>query len=54
MNGLPDGYGEYTWANKSNYKGEFKQGVRSGTGIWKKDDTENCETYNGSYLYDYK
>lgn len=37
VNGLPDGYGEYTWANKSNYKGEFKQGVRSGIGSWRKN-----------------
>lgn len=42
MNGLPDGYGEYLWADGSSYKGDFKQGLRNGFGIWKKNNLPHC------------
>jgi hypothetical protein len=51
--GYPDGYGKYTWENKSYYEGYWKRGLREGkgtmhfiyengtdsalTGFWKKD-----------------
>ena len=35
MNGLPEGYGEYWWQDSSSYIGDFKQGLRSGYGVWK-------------------
>jgi hypothetical protein len=34
VNGLPEGFGEYVWTDKSRYKGDFKQGLRNGYGYW--------------------
>lgn len=34
MNGLPEGTGIYLWNDGSKYEGDFKQGLRSGQGIW--------------------
>lgn len=34
-NGMPDGYGEYTWSNKEVYKGNFKKGDKDGQGEMK-------------------
>lgn len=34
MNGLPEGFGIYIWNDGSKYEGDFKQGLRSGKGIW--------------------
>ena len=31
---MPEGFGEYLWKDKSYYKGDFKQGLRSGYGFW--------------------
>jgi hypothetical protein len=42
------------WSDGSNYKGDFKQGVRNGFGIWKKSDSKNSESYRGHYLLDRK
>jgi hypothetical protein len=42
------------WSDGSNYKGDFKQGVRNGFGIWKKNNEKNCECYRGHYLLDRK
>jgi len=30
----PEGYGEYYWENKSNYRGQFLSGMRHGRGVW--------------------
>ena len=32
--GKPSGYGEYFWFDGSSYKGEFKDALRSGFGIY--------------------
>ena len=34
VNGKPEGYGEYNWANKTHFKGLFKNGLRHGMGLW--------------------
>jgi len=36
VNGKPNGHGLYTWANRSYYDGEFKNGLKHGKGKWKK------------------
>ena len=36
QNGKPCGYGEYTWANGTSYKGIFFNGLRDGRGVWKR------------------
>ena len=50
MNSVADGYGEYYWTDGSVYKGDFKQGVRHGYGIWKDEN----ETFKGHYRLDRK
>lgn len=46
-NGLPDGYGEAWFANKSYYKGHFSNGVMEGKdGFFRFD---NGDTFNGSF-----
>ena len=50
MNGVADGYGEYHWSDGSRYKGDFKNGVRHGYGIWEDDN----EQYKGIYRMDRK
>lgn len=50
VNSVADGYGEYYWSDKSVYKGDFKQGVRHGYGIWQDDN----EIYKGNYRLDRK
>lgn len=52
MNGLPEGYGHYVWSDKSEYKGDFKQGYRNGYGIW--IDEKKKLKYQGHYLLDRK
>lgn len=47
---MAEGYGEYFWADGSFYKGDFKQGVRHGYGIWQ----DQKEIYKGSYRMDKK
>lgn len=54
MNGLPEGFGEYTWGDGSNYKGDFKQGLRSGYGLWCISLANDCEKYQGHYSMDKK
>jgi hypothetical protein len=34
VNGKREGYGEYTWANGSNYKGEWKNNLQHGKGVF--------------------
>jgi hypothetical protein len=41
MNNFPEGYGEYVWSDGSNYKGDFKQGLRNGFGIWRRSIKKN-------------
>ena len=53
MNGLPEGYGEYSWNDGSHYKGDFKQGSRNGYGIWQ-DPKNTGEVYKGHYMIDKK
>jgi hypothetical protein len=31
---MPEGYGEYIWECGNTYKGDFKQGLRNGYGVW--------------------
>jgi hypothetical protein len=32
--GKPNGHGKYRWKNDSEYKGEFKNGLKHGKGLW--------------------
>jgi hypothetical protein len=55
INGLPDGKGTYTWAGGASYKGEWKEGKRSGEGVYiffinGKDSTLNGNWLNDNYL----
>lgn len=47
---MADGYGEYYWSDGSVYKGDFKQGVRHGYGIWE----DEHELFKGNYRLDKK
>jgi hypothetical protein len=50
---MPEGFGEYRWADGSNYKGDFKQGDRSGYGVWLAH-RDRIENYRGHYSSDKK
>ena len=50
--GKPDGFGEYYWSTGAYYKGQFKNGLRNGKGIWKK--SELGDQYEGDYINDMK
>jgi hypothetical protein len=47
-NGKPEGSGTYAWNNGSIYKGEFKNGLRFGFGVWQ----YGAEKYEGTYIND--
>lgn len=53
VNGKPDGYGEYYWANGCQYKGFFMNGLRYGKGIWRKGPG-NSDKYEGEWVNDKK
>ena len=53
VNGKPDGYGEYFWTNGCSYKGSFRNGLRHGKGIWRKDK-ESPDVYEGGWVNDKK
>ena len=54
-NGKPEGYGDYLWANGSNFKGYFKNGLRHGHGIWTRGPAnQNSDLYEGEYKNDKK
>jgi hypothetical protein len=53
VNGKPDGYGEYYWANGCQYKGFFKNGLRHGKGVWKKGPGKS-DSYDGEWINDKK
>ena len=42
----------YIWNDGSKYEGDFKQGLRSGHGIWISSD--GMDEYKGQYLLDKK
>ncbi len=48
-NEMPHGYGILTWANGSNYKGEWLDGTKTGFGIL---TSSNGDTYTGEFLND--
>ncbi len=50
---MPEGFGEYIWADSSAYKGDFKQGQRSGYGVWQANKNR-IEGYKGHYNNDKK
>ena len=43
--------GEYYWANKNVYKGDFVNGLRHGHGVWK-GNLCGGDDYEGSYRND--
>lgn len=53
MAGKPNGIGEYYWANGAVYKGQFKDSLRHGKGIWRRGNGLG-DSYNGEYQNDQK
>jgi hypothetical protein len=44
--GSASGYGQYRWSNGNIYSGIFRDGMKHGKGIWKKDEREEvANTY---------
>lgn len=55
MNGLPDGYGEFTWKDGSYHKGLYKEGKKDGKGkMFKKSqiDQKRWILYEGDFRND--
>lgn len=52
-NGKPNGFGEYHWKNESSYKGFFKNGLRHGKGVWRKNFGKT-DIYDGDWINDKK
>jgi hypothetical protein len=52
-NGKPSGYGEYFWFNGSFFKGEFRNGLREGRGVWRRG-VGKADWYEGEYKSDKK
>jgi hypothetical protein len=52
--GKPHGSGQYTWANGSYYVGEFKGGLKSGKGKWRRSKENTTNQYEGEYVNDKK
>jgi len=52
--GKPHGYGQYRWKKSGAlFVGEFKQGMKHGTGKWLKNEiNKNSNQYAGDYLND--
>ena len=55
MQGKPNGPGIYKWRSGANYQGDFADGIKSGSGKWKKNaDQPNCNQYEGEFANDCK
>lgn len=50
---MAEGYGEYTWSDGSTFKGDFKQGLINGYGLWQANNNR-IESYKGHYVMDKK
>jgi hypothetical protein len=50
---MPEGFGDYQWADGSTYKGDFKQSERSGYGVYQVH-RDRMEGYRGHYSGDKK
>jgi len=56
---MPNGFGQYKWANQTSYQGEFKDGLKHGKGKWVRRLVNDhlgkrCNQYEGDYLMDRK
>ncbi len=51
-NGVYDGYGIFTWEDGASYEGNWKDGKRHASGIYKSGDGKN--TYDGEWQRDVK
>jgi hypothetical protein len=54
IDGKPNGIGTYTWKNGSIYKGDFKEGLKQGRGIWASGKQHENSKYEGDYYMDKK
>lgn len=48
--GKPCGFGQYKWANGATYIGHFLDGLKHGSGKWRKGPTLNCNQYEGEFF----